>query len=184
MTWELLLLSAGLSADAFAVAVSDGLCCHDLKKRNMLTLSACFGIFQGLMPLLGYWLGSLFGALMEKTDHWIALILLTYIGLNMIQESLTHEEEKAFTLSMGMTLLQSIAVSIDAFAVGITLTAFGKINIIPAVSLIAIVTGILSLIGVCFGKSIGQKMGSWVRFAGGIILIGIGVRIFISHVFP
>jgi len=181
MTWELLLLSAGLSADAFAVAVSDGLCC-DLKKRNILTISVCFGIFQGLMPLMGYWLGSLFGALMEKADHWIALILLVYIGMNMIQEALNHEDETALTLSIGTTLLQGIAVSIDAFAAGITLTAFGKINIIPAVSFIAMVTGILSLIGVYFGKRIGQKMGSWVRLAGGIILIGIGVRIFISHV--
>ena len=106
MTWELLLLSFGLSADAFAVAVSDGLCCHDLKKRNMLILSAYFGIFQGLMPLLGYWLGSLFGALMERADHWIALILLAYIGIGMVRESFKKEEQNSFKLSMGMTLLQ------------------------------------------------------------------------------
>lgn len=182
MRWELLLLSAGLSADAFAVAVTDGLCSHDLKKRNMLTISACFGIFQGLMPLMGYWLGSLFGAVIERADHWIALILLGYIGINMIRESFAKEKQENFTMSIGTVLLQGIAVSIDAFTAGITLTAFGKINIIPAVSFIAMVTGILSLIGVYFGKRIGQKMGAWVRFAGGIILMGIGVRIFISHV--
>jgi len=183
---ELLLTAVGLSMDAFAVSITDGICCQDLKKREAVKIGLCFGIFQGIMPLMGFFLGKAFENYITAVDHYVALILLGYIGIRMILDAVhesKQETQENNRLTFKFLILQGIAVSIDALAVGVSFAALQNINIYYAVSEIAVITAILSLIGVRSGRKFGMKSGSRALLTGGLILICLGIKIFIEHVF-
>ena len=181
---ELFLIGVGLSMDAFAVSITTGLCCTNLRHTRILWIAVCFGVFQGLMPTAGYFLGKAFEVWISAADHWIALALLGYIGGKMLFDAATETaEEKAYPLTARLLLMQGIATSIDALAVGVSLAALPDVRILPAALLITGVTFSLSLVGTAFGARVGQRLGSRAQLAGGLILIGIGVKIFVEHVF-
>ncbi len=181
---ELLILAIGLSMDAFAVSVCKGLATYELKKRHMIITGAWFGGFQALMPLIGYFLGTAFEKYVTSIDHYIAFILLGGIGANMIKESFSKEEnETDSSFSFKTMLIMAIATSIDALAVGITFALLPDVNIIAAVLFIGIITFILSAIGVKIGNVFGAKWKSKAEFAGGVILIILGIKILVEHLF-
>lgn len=180
---ELVLLAVGLSMDACAVAICKGLALRKVNFKQMLTVGLWFGGFQALMPLLGYLLASLFADFIRSVDHWVAFILLGIIGVNMIREALSGDEEEADpSLSFRTMLVMAIATSIDAMAVGISF-AFLDVQIIPAVSLIGAITLALSAAGVKIGAAFGCRFKSKAELAGGVILISLGLKIFIEHQF-
>ena len=181
---EIILIAVGLSMDAFAVSITNGLCCNNLSRNRMLWIAVCFGGFQGLMPAIGFCLGKAFESYITALDHYIALVLLGYIGGKMILDAVTSKEEAAeFALTAKMLLMQGIATSIDALAVGVSFAALPDVQIVPAALEIAGVTFGFSLVGVLIGKKTGQKLGSRAQIVGGLILVGIGVKIFIEHMF-
>ncbi len=178
---ELFILAAGLSMDAFAVAVCKGLAMSRLSIKNSIIIGLWFGGFQALMPLLGYLLGVNFREYITAVDHWIAFILLGIIGGNMIKESLSKEEEKAdASVDIKTMFLMAVATSIDALAVGITF-AFLNVNIVYAVSFIGVTTFVFSAAGVGIGHIFGVKYKSKAEFAGGTILVLLGLKILIEH---
>lgn len=181
---ELCMLAFGLSMDACAVAMTNGMCYRNIRKGWTVAVGACFGIMQGLMPLLGYFLGHFFSDIISAFDHYIALILLGFIGGKMIWEALHPEEEAAAaeeSLTWKLLLLQGIATSIDAMAVGVSFAALPDIHILPSAGLICGVTWVLSCIGVLLGKRFGALLNNKAQILGGVILIGIGVKIFVEH---
>ena len=172
---ELFLIAVGLSMDAFAVSVCKGLSERQLKAKHYLIIGAWFGGFQALMPAVGYLLGSTF-------EHWIAFVLLCFIGGNMIREALSKDEEKLdASFSFKTMLLLAIATSIDALAVGITFALLPDVNIVAAVLFIGATTFILSAIGLKVGNVFGTKYKSKAELAGGVILILIGTKILLEH---
>lgn len=181
---ELFLIAVGLSADAFSVAVCKGLNMRKLNLKHAYIIALFFGVFQAVMPLIGYFLGTSFSSYIESFDHWIAFALLVFIGGKMVIETIREkdgeEEEKTDSLNIGELTVMAIATSIDALAVGITF-AFLKVNIIPSVLLIGVTTFALSLGGVLIGNRFGAKYKSKAELAGGIILILIGVKILLEH---
>ncbi|MBP0960487.1 MAG: manganese efflux pump, partial [Oscillospiraceae bacterium] len=155
---ELLLIAIGLSMDAFAVAVCKGLSVGKTKVRHYIITGLWFGGFQALMPFLGYLLGTTFEKYIVAFDHWIAFILLSVIGINMIKEGFSKEEnETDASFSFKNMLLLAIATSIDALAVGVTFALLPDVNIFHAVSLIGMTTFILSAIGIKIGSVFGMK---------------------------
>lgn len=182
---ELILIGIGLSMDAFAVSVTNGLCCKEIRTGKTLLTGLCFGGFQGLMPLIGYFLGRGFAKYITAFDHIIALVLLGFIGGQMIFESFKKEEEKndAACLTAKMLLMQGIATSIDALAVGVSFAALDNVNIAFAASAICCITFTFSVVGVFIGKKFGTVLNNKAQLVGGIILLGIGVKIFVEHTF-
>ena len=179
--WDILLLAIGVSMDAFAVSIGKGLSVKKVDFRKVLAVALWFGGFQALMPLIGYYLGFSFSELVEKIDHWIAFILLFLIGLSMIREALSKEEEKAdASLDVKTMFLLAVATSIDALAVGVTF-AFLQVRIVPAISFIGVITFLLSAVGVKVGNVFGVKYKAKAEIAGGIILIGMGLKILLEH---
>ena len=179
--WELFILAVGLSMDAFAVSICKGLSSGKASLSNMGACGLWFGGFQGLMPLFGYLLASLFADFIRSVDHWVAFALLGFIGVNMIREALSKEEEEADpSLSFKTMLVMAIATSIDAMAVGISF-AFLDVQIVPAVTLIGVITFALSALGVKLGAAFGCRFKSKAELAGGVILILIGLRILLEH---
>lgn len=181
---SLIFTGIGLAMDASAVSIAKGMSLPNEKNKNYaLKLGLAFGIFQGLMPLIGYLAGSTFSGYIQSVDHWVAFILLALIGLNMIKESREeNENEEVSDLSLKVILLLAIATSIDALAVGVSF-AFLKVNIVLACSIIAIVTFILSFICVMVGKRLGSLFQKYAEIFGGIILMMIGAKILIEHLF-
>ena len=181
---SLIFTGIGLAMDASAVSIAKGMSLPNEKNKNYaLKLGLAFGIFQGLMPLIGYLAGSTFSGYIQSVDHWVAFILLALIGLNMIKESREEKEnEEVSDLSLKVILLLAIATSIDALAVGVSF-AFLKVNIVLACSIIAIVTFILSFICVMVGKRLGSLFQKYAEIFGGIILMMIGTKILIEHLF-
>ena len=181
---ELLILAVGLSMDAFAVSVCKGLSLGDIKVKHMCIAGVWFGGFQALMPLIGYFVGIHFADFVASVDHWISFILLAIIGGNMIKESReavdTCEHDPDFSFKKMLAL--AIATSIDALAVGVSF-AFLKINIWTAVLLIGITTAAFSGVGVKIGNVFGCRYKSKAELAGGVILIVMGVRILVEHLF-
>lgn len=178
---EILLTSLGLAMDAFAVSICKGLSMKKFDIKKGLIIGMYFGLFQGLMPLIGYLLGSTFQDVIVSIDHWIAFVLLGLIGFNMLKEGLSKEcdivNDKVNFKEM---LPLAIATSIDALAVGITF-AFLKVNIIIAVSSIGLITFVMSFIGSKIGNKVGCKYQKKAQIMGGIILIFIGLKILIEH---
>ena len=178
---ELFLIAVGLSMDAFAVSVCKGLSTQTLQRRHYLIVGAWFGGFQALMPTLGYLLGSTFEQYITSVDHWVAFILLSVIGGNMLKEAFSKDEETAdASFAPKAMLLLAVATSIDALAVGVTF-AFLQVRIVPAVSFIGSTTFVLSIIGVKVGNVFGTRYKSKAEFAGGLILVIMGVKILLDH---
>lgn len=174
-------IAVGLSMDAFAVSICKGLALKKITFRKALLVGLWFGGFQALMPLIGYLLGVQFQSKITAVDHWIAFLLLCFIGINMIREACTKEEEQTNdSLAVKDMLILAIATSIDALAVGVTF-AFLQVNILPAITFIGITTLVLSMIGVKIGNVFGTRYKSKAELAGGIILVLIGVKILLEH---
>ena len=180
--FELFLIGIGLSMDAFAVAICKGLGMERINKRDALLLALFFGGFQALMPLTGYLLGSRFASYIERWDHWIAFVLLAFIGSSMIRESREEaEEEKPYTgINFKELFILAVATSIDALAVGVTF-AFLQVDIVPAIAIIGCTTFVISLAGVYVGNVFGARYKSRAELTGGVILVLIGLKILLEH---
>lgn len=178
---ELFLIAVGLSMDAFAVSVCKGLAMPKCTFKKVAIVGLWFGGFQALMPAIGYVLGAQFQEAIASIDHWIAFVLLALIGGNMIHEALDNDEEEAdASLDVKTMFLLAVATSIDALAIGITF-AFLKVNIIPAVCFIGIVTFIISFAGVKIGNVFGARYKNKAEIVGGVILILLGLKILLEH---
>ncbi|MBD9018419.1 MAG: manganese efflux pump [Coprococcus comes] len=178
---ELFLIAVGLSMDAFAVSVCKGLAMPKCTFKKAAIVGLWFGGFQALMPAIGYILGAQFQETIASIDHWIAFVLLALIGGNMIHEALDNDEEEAdASLDVKTMFLLAVATSIDALAIGITF-AFLKVNIIPAVCFIGIVTFIISFAGVKIGNVFGTRYKNKAEIVGGVILILLGLKILLEH---
>lgn len=199
---EIILLSVGLAMDAFAVSISNGLSMKKILLRKALLIAGAFGLFQGLMPLLGFLLGSSFARFIGEWDHYIALIFLGFIGGKMIFDGISeirHPEKNkddGKQLSLISLLFQAIATSIDALVVGVSFATVGvdivdtgwsfcaiNLNLWAAIGIIAAITFVISLLGVFMGKKFGEFLGSKAVIFGGIILVGLGIKIFVEHMF-
>lgn len=180
--WEILLLSVGLAMDAFAVSMCQGLNMQKLNIKNAVIISGFFGIFQAVMPLIGWAVGTSFAHYIESFDHWVAFALLAFLGGKMIFESFKKggdEQLDSGRLNYKELTLLAIATSIDALAVGITF-AFFEVNIAFAVSSIGVITFIISLFGVYLGCKIGDKFKNKAELFGGIVLVLIGLKILLE----
>jgi putative Mn2+ efflux pump MntP len=181
---EIIALSIGLAMDATAVSMTNGMNDTQIKFKKMILIGLTFGLFQALMPLIGYLFGTIFVEFIEQIDHWIALVLLGFLGFQMLREGFSKDEEEGKTNELGvkMLLMQGIATSIDALAVGVSFASL-KVNITYAVLSIGIITTILSILGVFIGKKFRDLLKNKASILGGIILISIGLKIFIEHMF-
>ena len=198
---ELILLALGLAMDAFAVSICKGLATKKLEIKHMCIVGIWFGGFQALMPIIGYYLGSTFSSYITKIDHWIAFALLAFIGINMIKESLEKpkcdseeckngqcniDNNESITVNNPFAVktmfIMAIATSIDALAVGVTF-AFLDVNVWVAVAFIGIITFAMSAIGIKIGNIFGDKYKSKAEFAGGVILILLGIKILVEALF-
>ena len=181
--WELLLLAVGVSMDAFAVSVCKGLSMCKSGIKESAICGAWFGGFQALMPLIGFFLGTLFADAIEAFDHWVAFGLLAVIGINMLKEAFSKEEEGCCCcdLSFKTMLVMAIATSIDALAVGISLAMAGNVNIWLSILLIGITTFAFSGLGVKIGNVFGSRFEKKAQIAGGAILILLGLKILLEH---
>lgn len=182
--WELFIIAVGLSMDAFAVSVCKGLSAGRVRLGHALTAGVWFGGFQALMPFLGWLLGSRFQSFISNVDHWIAFLLLGLIGLNMVRESRSQEEEEVGASFAPKAMLPlAVATSIDALTVGITFAflQLDQADILWAVSLIGVTTFVLSAIGVKAGGIVGERGKSRAELAGGIVLILMGCKILVEH---
>ena len=184
VTTELALIGVGLSMDAFAVAICKGLGMKKVDKGQTFIIGLFFGGFQALMPFIGWALGTQFEQYITSIDHWIAFILLGFIGGKMVKEALSKEEESCAVqgskLDLKELLILAIATSIDALAVGITF-AFLRYPIVEAISVIGVLTFFISAGGVYIGNIFGSKYKKKAEFAGGMILMIIGLKILIEH---
>lgn len=178
---EIFLISLGLAMDAFAVAICKGLSMKKMNYQKAIIIAIYFGLFQALMPIIGYFLGDTFDHEVTSIDHWIIFVLLSLIGGNMIKEAFSKEEEKSNDKTDFKTMIVlAIATSIDALAIGITF-AFLKVNLLLAASSIGVITFILSFIGVKIGNLFGDRYEKKATFAGGFILMLIGLKILLNH---
>ncbi len=177
---ELLLVAVGLSMDAFAVSVCKGLSVKKVGVKHAALAGLYFGGFQFLMPVIGYLLGFRFENIIQNVDHWIAFVLLAFIGGNMIKESFSKAEEMNDDFGIKTMLIMAVATSIDALAVGITF-AFLNVSILPASALIGVTTFLLSFAGIYIGNVFGACYKSKAELAGGVILILIGLKILLEH---
>lgn len=178
---ELFILAVGLSMDAFAVAVCKGLSLSKINFKNAAWVGLWFGVFQAIMPVIGYLLGTQFKDKITSIDHWIAFVLLAFIGANMIREALSRSEEKTDAgLAPKVMFPLAVATSIDALAIGVTF-AFLNVNIAAAVSFIGAVTFVISAAGVKIGNVFGVKYKSRAEIIGGAILIILGIKILFEH---
>lgn len=179
---DLFLTAVALSMDAFAVAMCKGLSVGKSYVKHNIITGAYFGFFQGFMPLMGYLLGRNFQGVVESIDHWIAFFLLGFIGANMIREAMGDDEEDMdASFTPGAMIPLAIATSIDALAMGVSFSFFPDFDIIPAVVFIGVTTFILSGFGVYLGCHFGTRYKSKSEFAGGIILILMGIKILLEH---
>ena len=185
---ELALLAVGVSMDAFAVSICKGLAMKRATIGGMVTVGGWFGGFQALMPLIGFFLGTLFAAAIEAVDHWVAFALLAVIGFNMLKEALEKHEaccccadEHNADLGVKTMFVMAVATSIDALAVGISLAMAGGVNIWLSVLLIGLTTFSFSAAGVKIGSLFGAAFEKKAQLAGGIILMALGVKILLEH---
>ena len=180
---EIFIIGVGLSMDAFAVSICKGLSVSKMKARYAFIAGAYFGGFQALMPLIGYYIGSQFADLITKYSHWVAFVILAIIGANMIRESFSQEKEETSASFSPKTMLpMAVATSIDALAVGVALSlslAEGE-SIFPPVIIIGLTTFVFSAVGVKIGNVFGDKFESKAEFAGGAILILVGLKLLLD----
>lgn len=181
---ELILIALGLSMDAFAVSVCKGLSMKKINYHHATVIAIFFGSFQALMPLIGWLIGSRFAQYISDYDHWVAFLLLAFIGGKMIVGSFKKEEEnikKSCTLDLKELFILAVATSIDALAIGITFALLPDINIGFSIGLIGVITLLISFAGVCLGNRFGSKYKNKAELAGGIILVILGLKILIEH---
>lgn len=186
--WEVFVIGVGLAMDAFSVAVCKGLSMPKIDKKQTVIIALFFGGFQALMPFLGWALGKQFEQYIVAVDHWIAFVLLLFIGGKMILDVIKdrkqcnpcEEKEVKTTLDLKELFAMAIATSIDALAMGVTF-AFLKVNIASAVAVIGVTTFILAVIGVLLGHKFGAKWKDKAQLAGGIVLILLGTKILLEH---
>ena len=177
----LLTLAVGLAMDAFAVSICKGLVMREKVLKKGIIVGLWFGGFQALMPAVGFFLGTQFKDQITSIDHWIAFVLLGVIGINMVKEALSNEEEQADdSIEVKEMFMLAVATSIDALAVGITF-AFLNVHIVSAASIIGVCTFLISFAGVKIGNIFGTKYKSKAELAGGIILILLGFKILFEH---
>ncbi len=181
---ELLLIALGLAMDCFAVSLGIGCKSEDCHERYLFRLPFHFGLFQGGMTLIGWALGSTIVNLISKVDHWIAFGLLVFVGAKMVWESFSRDEEKQVgdPSRGGYLVMLSVATSIDALAVGLSLALIDG-SIWFSGLLIGLVSFVLALAGLLLGGKLGEKFGKRMELLGGLILIGIGIRVVVSHIF-
>jgi len=179
---SIIFIAFGLAMDAFAVSITSGLTIKQLRVNDALKIAIFFGLFQAIMPLIGWSAGLGFRDFISSIDHWIAFGLLSLIGCKMIYESskMGINDKKKDPLNVYVLLMLSIATSIDALAVGLSLS-FLKVSIALPAIIIGVVTFLLSLFGVYFGNRFGHYFEKKIEIIGGLILIGIGIRILINH---
>lgn len=181
---ELILIAVGLSMDAFAVSICNAMVVPRLRLRDACKFGVFFGVFQAIMPFIGWMAGKTFSGYVAAIDHWVAFVLLGFIGAKMIYEAF-HEDEECQTenpLRFRVLLLLAIATSIDALAVGVTF-AFMKISVLPSVLTIGAITFVISTVGALIGKKAGTALGSRAEVVGGVILILMGIKILAEHLF-
>ncbi len=181
---SVILLGAALSMDAFAVSVCKGLSAGRVRASHMLKAGVWFGLFQALMPLIGYYLGASFHNYIEAFDHWIAFGLLALIGVNMIREAVSDKTEadgENASFGFKTMFVMAVATSIDALAVGIALAMDSETNIWLSILIIGLITFVLSAAGVKLGSVFGEKYEKKARIAGGVILILIGLKVLAEH---
>ena len=177
----LLTLAVGLAMDAFAVSICKGLAMREKVLKKGIIVGLWFGGFQALMPTIGFFLGTQFKDQITSIDHWIAFVLLGLIGINMVKEALSNDEEQADdSIAVKEMFMLAVATSIDALAVGITF-AFLNVHIVSAASMIGVCTFLISFAGVKIGNIFGTKYKSKAELAGGIILILLGFKILFEH---
>lgn len=180
---SIFLIGIGLSMDAAAVSMAKGMCLtQEEVRKSALKLGFWFGFFQAAMPLVGWWAGTYFQSMIESIDHWIAFFLLAIIGGKMIWEAFHPEETTCVPLTLKLVIVLAIATSIDALAVGVSF-AFLKVSILPAILLIGITTFIISYCCVYAGRKLGSLLQKYAELLGGVILIGIGLKILVEHLF-
>ena len=182
---DILLLAIGVSMDAFAVSIAKGLSTDRLQHRHYLSVAVWFGGFQALMPLAGYFLGVNFASAVERFDHWIAFALLAVIGGKMLYDTLfgdDDDEPVASGFGLKTMFLLAVATSIDALAVGVSL-AFLRVDIWSAVVLIGCTTGLFSAFGLRIGAIFGSRYKYGAEITGGVVLIAIGIKILVEHLF-
>ena len=182
---ELLLLAVGVSMDAFAVSICKGLAMKKATLKASMTCGLWFGGFQALMPTIGFFLGTLFAAAIQAIDHWVAFVLLAFIGGNMLKEAFAKDcdccEEQNADLSVKTMFVMAVATSIDALAVGISLAMAGNVNIWLAALFIGLCTCGFSAVGVKIGNVFGSKFEKKAQMAGGFILVILGLKILLEH---
>ena len=183
---ELFILAIGVSMDAFAVSICKGLASKKAGLRQMGTCGLWFGGFQALMPLIGFFLGTLFAAAIVAFDHWVAFALLAFIGVNMLKEAFGKEEceccnEQNADFGFKTMFVMAIATSIDALAIGVSMALAGNVNIWVAITLIGIITCVTSALGVKIGNIFGSKFEKKAQLAGGLILVLLGLKILLEH---
>lgn len=177
----IILIATGLSFDTFAVSISTGISISGIKFWQAVRIALTLAFFQGLMPLIGWFLGTQVEQFICNYDHWIAFILLLLIGIKMIYESYKKEEDKKQkSLTFPILIFMAIATSIDALVAGVSF-AFIDINIYISIFIIGFITFLAAMTGMLFGKTIGVKLGNKMEILGGLILIGIGIRILLCH---
>ena len=186
-TLDIFLIGVGLSMDAFAVSICKGLAMRKVNKKQMLVIALFFGGFQALMPLIGYTLGNTFAKKITAYDHWIAFILLLYVGGKMIVDAIREWKEKDTVdemdppLDLKELVLLAIATSIDALACGVTFSFYEGFNIIKAIAIIGVTTFVISSGGVYVGNIFGDRYKAKAQLFGGIILVFLGVKILLEH---
>lgn len=179
---ELIIFAVGVSMDAFAVSICKGLSVRRLRPKYIASAAVWFGGFQALMPLIGYFIGMSCAEFVDGIDHWIAFVLLAFIGGKMIKEALGKDEDEDYNpdFSFRTMLILAIATSIDALAVGVSF-AFLGVDIWTSILLIGLMTGAFSALGVVLGNIFGGRFKSKAEFIGGLILVAIGTKILLEH---
>lgn len=180
---ELLIIAIGLSMDAFAVSIGKGLSLRSVRLRHYLLAGLWFGGFQALMPLVGYACGVSFAEAVASIDHWIAFVLLAIIGGKMVRDALAGEEESSDAdFSLRTMFLLAVATSIDALAVGVSF-AFLHVDLTRSVITIGLTTALFSAVGVQIGHLFGNRWRSHAELLGGVVLISMGLKILVEHLF-
>ena len=179
----LLVIASALSMDALSVSIANGIIIPSLKLQQAMLISFSFGFFQSIMPVIGWFVGKTFAEYIQKYDHWIAFALLASVGLKMIHEAYTQSDENTCKncLQPKILLLMSLATSIDALAIGISFSILKTDILFPAI-IIGLVTFLICLAGITIAHKIGSFFGKKMEYAGGIILIAIGIKIVIEHI--
>ena len=178
--FDIVLIGLSLSMDAFAVSICKGMSLFKNRYKNAIIIGLYFGIFQALMPIIGYLIGYRFHNLIESIDHWIAFFSLLFIGIKMIKGAILSENTIDDKIDYKTMIFLSVATSIDALIIGITLS-FLDVNIIFSITIIGIITFILSFIGVIIGNKVGERFGIKSQIFGGFVLIVIGLKILFEH---